>query len=45
MAATGYQTERLDHLGIVAEVCREIGLAASAWRRMWMRWMSGSMSA
>lgn len=23
-----YQTERLDHLGIVAEVCREIGLAA-----------------
>jgi transposase len=28
MAATGYQTERLDHLGIVAEVCREIGVAA-----------------
>jgi hypothetical protein len=27
MAATGYQTERLDHLGIVAGVCREIGLA------------------
>lgn len=27
MAATGYQTERLDHLGIVAEVCREIGVA------------------
>ena len=28
MAATAYQTERLDHLGIVAEVCREIDLAA-----------------
>jgi transposase len=26
--ATGYTTERLDHLGIVAGVCREIGLAA-----------------
>ena len=29
MAATGYQTERLDHLGIVDGVCREIGLATS----------------
>jgi transposase len=28
MAETGYQTERLDHLGIVAGVCREIELAA-----------------
>ena|SRR5260221_8781388 len=28
MAATEYQTERLDHLGIVAGVCREIGVAA-----------------
>ncbi len=28
MAAAGYQTERLDHLGIVAGVCQEIGLAA-----------------
>ena len=27
MAATGSQTERLDHLGIVAGVCREIALA------------------
>lgn len=27
-ATTGYETERLDHLGIVAGVCREIGLAA-----------------
>lgn len=29
MTVTEYQTERLDHLGIVAGVCREIGLAAS----------------
>jgi transposase len=28
MAGAGYQTERLDHVGIVAGVCREIGLAA-----------------
>ncbi len=28
MAATAYQTERLDHVGIVVGVCREIGLAA-----------------
>lgn len=28
MAATVYQSERIDHLGIVAGVCREIGLAA-----------------
>jgi hypothetical protein len=28
MAATWYQTVRLDHLGIVAGVCREIELAA-----------------
>ncbi len=27
MQCDTYQTERLDHLGIVAEVCREIGLA------------------
>lgn len=27
MVATRYETERLDHLGIVAVVCREIGLA------------------
>lgn len=26
-ATTTYATERLDHLGIVAGVCREIGLA------------------
>ena len=26
-ATTAYATERLDHLGIVAGVCREIGLA------------------
>ena len=26
-ATTAYATERLDHLGIVAEVCQEIGLA------------------
>ncbi len=26
-AEIGYSTERLDHLGIVAGVCREIGLA------------------
>jgi len=26
-AQTGYVAERLDHLGIVAGVCREIGLA------------------
>src|SRR5712691_13033210 len=28
MARAGYQTARLDHSGIVAGVCREIGLAA-----------------
>lgn len=28
MAGAEYQSERLDHLGIVAGVCREIGLAA-----------------
>jgi len=28
MAEAGYQTERLDHLGTVSGVCREIGLAA-----------------
>src|SRR5215510_10332036 len=28
MAEAGYQTERLDHVGIVAGVCHEIGLAA-----------------
>jgi hypothetical protein len=28
MAETGYQTERLDHLGIVAGVCCEIEQAA-----------------
>ena len=28
MGNMGYTTERLDHLGIVAGVCREIGLAA-----------------
>ncbi len=27
MALSGYETERLDHLGIVAGVYREIGLA------------------
>ena len=27
MEGSVYQTERLDHLGIVAEVCREMGLA------------------
>jgi transposase len=27
-ATSGYRTERLDHLGIVAQVCREIGIAA-----------------
>ncbi len=26
-AEVSYSTERLDHLGIVAGVCREIGLA------------------
>ena len=26
-ASAGYVAERLDHLGIVAGVCREIGLA------------------
>ena len=28
MESDTYQTDRLDHLGIVADVCREIGLAA-----------------
>jgi hypothetical protein len=31
--AESYMNERLDHLGIVAGVCQEIGLAA------WLGWM------
>ena len=41
--SAGYRVERLDHLGIVAGVCREIGLAGG-WTGRMPRAMNGSGS-
>ncbi len=43
-----YVAERLDHLGIVAGVCREIGLVAwlvAGWSRGWSRRIARAMNA